>query len=156
MKKADLHINTFQNLLKTTYSSICSLQDTLLWNMHPLEQDPSDQTLQILHVIGCHWATLQIKGGNVEVYNTSFTTIAKETLATIAQLVSCKSNILDIQVMNTAARQSGQSAKSRVLPGLGKPINGILCCSTALLASQVCLNLCYSDWVTVALSHQEV
>ena len=98
MKKADLHIN-------------CSLQDTLLWNMHPLEQDPSDQTLQILHVIGCHWATLQIKGGNVEVYNTSFTTIAKETLATIAQLVSCKSNTLAIQVMNTA-RQSGQSAKS--------------------------------------------
>ena len=27
------------------------------------------------------------------------------------------------------------------------------CFSTALLASQVCSNLCYSDWATVALSH---
>ena len=71
--------------------------------MDLLEQDPSGQTLQILHARGCHdWATLQIKGGNVEVYNTSFTTIAKETLATIAQLVRCKSNTLAIQVMNTA------------------------------------------------------
>ena len=102
----DLHINAYQNLLKTTYSSICGLQDTLLQNMHPLEQDPSGQTLQILHVRGCHWATLQIKGGNIEVYDTSFTTITKETLTTIAQLVRCKSNTLTIQVMNTA-RQSG-------------------------------------------------
>ena len=34
---------------------------------------------------------------------------------------------------------------SRELPGLGKPINGILCCSAALLASQVCSNLGLGD-----------
>ena len=57
--------------------------------------------------------------------------------------------------MPTKQRYS-KKLPSRELSGLGKPINGVFCCSAALLASQVCLNLCYSDWATVALSHQGV
>ena len=41
----------------------------------------------------------------------------------------------------------------RELPWLSM---AFFCCSAVLLASQVCLNLCYSDWETVALSHQGV
>ena len=88
--------------------SISGLQNTLLQNTTPLNYDPRGQTLQILHIRGCHWATLQIKCGIIEVYDTSFTSLNKGTLKTIAQLVHCKSNSLMTNLMNIA-RQTGST-----------------------------------------------
>ena len=104
----DLHINAYQNLLKNTYPTIGGLQNTLFQSLKPLHYKLSGQALQILHIRGCHWATLSIQGGRVEIYDTSFTSLNGDTLQTIFQLLRWKTNPLKINLMNTA-KQSGST-----------------------------------------------
>lgn len=105
---SDLHVNAYQSLLKTSFPSIHGLQNTLLQHKSPLlkHTDPSGQTLQVVHVRKSHWAALQVRSGNVELYDSAYTSASAETLHIIAQLVRCKDHELIVQMMNVA-KQSG-------------------------------------------------
>ena len=105
---SDLHVNAYQNLLETSFPSIHGFQNTLLQHKCPLlkHTDPCGQTLKVVHIRKSHWAALQIRSGNVELYDTAYTSASEETMHIIAQLVRCNDHGLTVHMMNVT-KQSG-------------------------------------------------
>ena len=65
------------------------------------DEEGFEQFIQILHIKErSHWATLQIVGTEIQLYDSLFTSASDETLQLIAQLVKTKNNSIDINVMN--------------------------------------------------------
>ena len=57
----DLHINAFQNLLKSQFTEIGGLHNTLTTVEDTLSKDSNKNILQIIHMPN-HWAALQVLG----------------------------------------------------------------------------------------------
>ena len=58
----DLHVNAFQNILKSQFQEIKGLQSTLLQNKTPIAKADLDsgKVLQIVHM-SSHWVACQTK-----------------------------------------------------------------------------------------------
>ena len=97
----DLQINAFQNLLKTECKHVDGLMDTLLLKK-AFQFREGKIMLQVIHIRSSHWAALQVYGNNVCVYDSSYTSLSKDTLAIVAKLVCCQQRELHIKLMNTA------------------------------------------------------
>ena len=66
-----------------------------------LAEEEYEQYIQIIHIKGrSHWATLQLIGSEIFLYDSLFTSANDETLQLIAQLVKTKSSSLDVNIMN--------------------------------------------------------
>ena len=63
---------------------------------------------QIIHTRKSHWATLQIVGSNIYIYDSAYASACSSTLAIIAQLVHSKDRSIQVQLMNVA-KQAGAS-----------------------------------------------
>ena len=61
---------------------------------------------QILHVRNSHWATLSVDGDDICMYDSAYTSVSEDTMATIAQLIRFRGNSFNIKIMNVA-KQSG-------------------------------------------------
>ena len=59
-----------------------------------------------MHVRNSHWATLYVDGNDIRVYDSAYTSVSEETMATVAQLIRYTGNSFDVKIMNVA-KQSG-------------------------------------------------
>ena len=104
---SDLHVDAFQNLVKTCFPHIHGLQSTLFQLKSPLQcQEPGAKCLQIIHTRQSHWAALQVSGSDVCLYDSAYSSTSTDALQVIAQLVRSKNRSIQIQVMNIA-KQTG-------------------------------------------------
>ena len=104
---SDLHVDPFQNLVKTCFPHIHGLQSTLFQLKSPLQcQEPGAKCLQIIHTRQSHWAALQVSGSDVCLYDSAYSSTSTDALQVIAQLVRSKNRSIQIQVMNIA-KQTG-------------------------------------------------
>ena len=99
---SDLHVNAFQNLVKSKFPHIGGLQSTLLQKRSPLNCADVDMSLQIIHTRRSHWAALQFCDGNVYLYDSAYMSISTDTLEVIAQLMRAKEQSIKIHMMNIA------------------------------------------------------
>ena len=83
----DLHINAFQCLLKSIFPHTYGLQNTLLQDQTPLKHTQGNLTVEILFVRNCHWATLAIENGHINLYDPSYSSVCEGTMKTIAKLI---------------------------------------------------------------------
>jgi len=87
---SDLHINAFQNLLKRQFPSIGGLQNTLLQNKSSIT-NKKKVTLQAINITINHkikhWATIELCGGDVFLYDSAYTAVVGDAKEIIAQLV---------------------------------------------------------------------
>ena len=100
----DLHINAFQNLLKSQFTEVGGLHNTLLQSQTQFiksELNSHKHILQIIHMPN-HWAALQIFGGDIHFYDSTYTTISYDTLEIIAQLLNTTAKSITIKLMNVA------------------------------------------------------
>ena len=102
----DLHINAFRCLLKTSFPHIDGFQNTLFQDRNPLKRTPGNLTVQIVHVRNCHWASLAIESDQVNLYDSAYSSVCKNTMKTIANLVQCKDKALAVHLLNTS-KQTG-------------------------------------------------
>ena len=92
-KLDDLVIDTAQHLLKRQFPGISGLQSTLLQAM-ARETNGATNQLQIIHSRGDHWivtSTLLPASGAVNVYDSIYSTLNKETRTIIRNLFGPKS-----------------------------------------------------------------
>ena len=99
---SDLHINAFQSIARREFPQVGGLHNTLvLHKMSLTDEEGFEQFIQILHIKErSHWATLQIVGTEIQLYDSLFTSASDETVQLIAQLVKTKNNSIDINAMN--------------------------------------------------------
>ncbi len=131
----DLHINAFQCLLKNVFPHVDGLQCTLFQDRTPLKRTLGNLTVQILHVKNCHWATLAIEDNDINLYDSAYSSISKDTMKTIANLVQCKNDSFTVNLMNL------------------KNQTGIADCALYAMAVATCLIL--KDDPTTAVFHQD-
>ena len=97
----DLHINAFQNIARVQFPNVGGLHNTLLLHKTTLLLEDYEQSLQILHIKDrFHWASLQVIGKDIYLYDSLFTTASTETLKIVAQLIQSKQREFTIQIMN--------------------------------------------------------
>ena len=58
-------IDVFQCLLKNTFPNVDGLQNTGFQDRTPLKCTIGNLTVQVLYVRNCHWATLAIESGHI-------------------------------------------------------------------------------------------
>ena len=63
-------------------------------------------SLQIIHTRSSHWASLQISGTNIYLYDSAYSSASTDKIEVVAQLVRSTKRFIEIQVMNVA-KQSG-------------------------------------------------
>ena len=103
----DLHVNTFQMLLKKQFKHAGGLQNTLMQRKSPLPVQDVHQTIYYRSLMyAIHTGQHQVTGSTVSLYDSAYNTISKDTFEVIAQLVRCKDTAITINVMNVA-RQAG-------------------------------------------------
>lgn len=98
----DLHINAFQNLLKSEFMEVGGLHNTLLESKTQFlksELNSNKNILQIIHMPN-HWAALQVFGSDICLYDSAYTTISDNTLEIIAQLMNTNAKSITIKLMN--------------------------------------------------------
>ena len=135
----DLHINAFQNLLKSQFTEIGGLNSTLLQSKTQFlksELNSNKNILQIIHMPN-HWAALQVFGSDICFYDSAYTTISDDTLDIIAQLMNTNAKSLTIKLMNVA-----------------KQI-GVVNCGLHAIATVTCLAL-GNDPTTVVFNNDEL
>jgi len=98
----DMQINAFQFLLKKEFQHIDGLLNTLLLSTLSLELQEEKVFLQVLHVRSSHWIALKICGNETCVYDSSYTTLSKDTMESVARLVQSKDRVVNVKIMNTA------------------------------------------------------
>ena len=102
------------------------------------DKEGFEQFIQILHIKErSHWATLQIVGTEIQLYDSLFTSASDETLQLIAQLVKTKNNSIDINVMNIQKQA------------------GTVDCAIYAIATATSLLLCH-DPTSVVLNQKEI
>ena len=99
---SDLHINAFQSIARREFPQVGGLHNTLvLHKMSLTDEEGFEQFIQIFPIKErSHWATLQIVGTEIQLYDSLFTSASDETLQLIAQLVKTKNNSININVTN--------------------------------------------------------
>ena len=107
---SDLHINAFQNLLKSQFNSIGGLQSTLLQqNKSPLS-NKKENNLQAINIsISAtvkRWAVLEINSNGIFLYDSAYTSLAGDVKKIIAHLINTNEDQLTVHIMNIA-KQSG-------------------------------------------------
>ena len=102
----DLHVDCYQKLVKSHFPHISGLQSTLYQNRTPLVN--KEVSLQIIHCRSSHWAALEVRGNDVCLYDSAYTTPSSDTLEVIAQLIRSPSESFTVKVMNVA-KQRGKS-----------------------------------------------
>ena len=101
----DLHVTAFQNIVKKHFPDVGGLQNPLMQNKIPLSHKQSSvQSLQIIHIRGSHWATLQLKDNGIYLYDSMYTSVSDDTFEVIAQLVRTKKS--SVRIVNIA-KQGG-------------------------------------------------
>jgi len=105
-----MHVNAYQNLMKSHFPHIGGFQNTLLQLKSPLchHKDSRDPTLQIIHTRSSHWASLQITEAGIHLYDSTYSSCSRDMFEVIAQLVRSNNHSIAIQMMNVA-KQSGST-----------------------------------------------
>ena len=76
-------------------------------NKIPLSHKQSSvQSLQIIHIRGSHWATLQLKDNRIHLYDSVYTSVSDDTFEVIAQLIRTNKSSFTVSIMNVA-KQGG-------------------------------------------------
>ena len=89
----DKHMNFARALLRKNYKSLAGLQSTL--TLHKSKKIPAKiapRFLQIIHCRGCHWIVASTVGSypKAVVYDSLYTSVDKETLALLKQMLGSK------------------------------------------------------------------
>ena len=103
----DLHVCMAQVLIKTQFPSINGLVSPLLQLRNSLAD--TGNSLQIIHIRAQHWAlvsTLGCQAGEVNLYDSLYTSVSTDTAVIIAQLIQSTKPSITVHVMNVA-RQTG-------------------------------------------------
>ena len=99
-KLSDLHINFAQTLLKLQFPCVNGLQNTLLQSKNNPDKPLQDQ-LQVIHCCTRdHWivaSTVNCKDGEVNIYDSVYSTVDEETDKVLANLFHSSS----VKVMQT-------------------------------------------------------
>ena len=105
---SDMHVNAYQNLMRKQFPHIGGFKNTLLELKSPLphHKESGSKSLQIIHTRNSHWASLQISGTDIFLYDSAYSSASVDTLEVVAQLVRSSKKAIEIQVMNVA-KQSG-------------------------------------------------
>ena len=95
---SNLHIIAFQSIARREFPQVGGLHNTLvLHKMSLTDKEGFEQFIQILHIKErSHWATLQLVGTEIQLYDSLFTSASDETLQLIAQLVKTKNNSIEM------------------------------------------------------------
>ena len=103
----DLHVNAFQNILKSKFPEIKGLQNTLLQRRRPISKTDlaTGKVLQIVH-IPSHWVACQLFTSEVHLYDSAYTSLSADTLDTLAQLLRTDHSSIMVKIMNVS-KQSG-------------------------------------------------
>ena len=92
----DKHINFAQALLCRKFKSVAGFQSTLtLHKAKRISTKNAPRFLQIIHCRGCHWIVASTVGTYPKalVYDSLYTSIDKETLALLKQILGAKVSI---------------------------------------------------------------
>lgn len=103
---SNLHIHAFQNIIKVQFPHLGGLLNPIYQESTPLEHNPNQVALQVLHIDKCHWAALQIEDSRLFLYDSVYSSASKYTLEVIARLIQSKEQSFQVNVMNVA-KQSG-------------------------------------------------
>lgn len=103
----DLHVNAFQNLVKKSFPHVGGLQNTLLQSTYAID-GTGKPIIQILHVRNSHWATLCVDGDDICLYDSAYSSVSEDAIATIAQLIRVTESSFNIKIMNIA-KQCGSA-----------------------------------------------
>ncbi len=76
--------------------------NTLLLSQLSLEMPDGKMLLQVMHIHSSHWVALKVIGNDICMYDSSYTSLSKYTLESVAKLVRCRERALTIKLMNTA------------------------------------------------------
>ena len=103
----DLHVNAFQNILKSQFPEIKGLQSTLVQNKTPIAKADLDfgKVLQIVHM-SSHWVACQLFPNEVHFYDSAYSTVSADTLDVLAQLIRTDQSTFTVKVMSTS-KQAG-------------------------------------------------
>ena len=74
----DLHVNAFQNILKSQFPEIKGLQSTLLQNKIGIAR--------FWHTTS-HWVACQLSSNEMHFYDSAYSAVSAETLDVLAQLI---------------------------------------------------------------------
>lgn len=101
----DLHINAFQNLLKTQFDSIGGLQSTLLQEKRSPLINKWKRNLQIIHITITqtikHWAVLEIVDDSmIYLYDSAYTTVVGDGRQIISHLLNTDKDTLSVNIMD--------------------------------------------------------
>ena len=98
-KLDDLVIDTAQNLLKSQFPRLSGLQSTLLQSKQHRSLRSNDQ-LQVIHSRGDHWivASTLSSEGVVNVYDSVYSNVNKETKAIICNLFGTQSSVRSVPI----------------------------------------------------------
>ena len=102
---SDLHINAFQNLVKTQFQSIGGLQSTLFQQKQLPLQNKQQKNLQIIHVtINAaikHWAVLEMNNDSmICLYDSAYTSGVGNGKNIIAQLLNTNDDTFTVNIMD--------------------------------------------------------
>ena len=103
----DLHVNAFQNILKSQFPEIKGLQSTLLQRKKPISKIDlaAGKVLQIVHMPS-HWVTYQLFTSEVYFYDSAYSSVLADRLDILAQLLRTEQSSFTIKIMNVS-KQSG-------------------------------------------------
>ena len=97
----DVHVNAFQSIARREFTLVGGFHDTLVLHKMTLMEEGCEQFVQIMHIKEkSHWATLQLIGRDIFLYDSLYTSASDETLQLIAQLVKIKNRSISVNIMN--------------------------------------------------------
>ena len=120
---------------KNKASKRTRLSDTSDTSDNTSDFKDSDQVSIIGIIRHCHWATLAIEDNDINLYDSAYSSISKETMKTIANLAQCKNDSFTVNLMNI------------------KNQTGIADCALYAMAVATCLIL--KDDPTTVVFHQD-
>ena len=105
----DQLVSVYLYLLKQNFPHIAGLQNTLLQQRQnpAIHHEDGQMLLQIIHIRGSHWATIQIMNGNeILLYDSAYSTVTLDTVDVISKLIHCTESTITIHIMNVS-KQAG-------------------------------------------------
>ena len=105
----DLHIDAYQNLIRSKFPLLGGLQNTVCQHSHSLNF--KEINYQIIHVRGNHWILLEITKDeanqpNVCIYDSTYDNVDLKTHFVISQLVHFEGKSIPLKIMNIS-KQTG-------------------------------------------------
>ena len=105
----DQLVSVYLYLLKQKFPHIAGLQNTVLQQRKDsvIHHEDGQMLLQIIHIRGSHWATIQMVNDNeILLYDSAYSTVTLDTVDVISKLVHCVESTITIHIMNVS-KQAG-------------------------------------------------